>query len=47
MNPLVLFAIGWPLSIAAAAMSWYLVERRWLGPNRSNRASAVVPVAAP
>lgn len=47
MNPLVLFAVGWPVSIGVAVMSWHLVERRWLRPNRSNRASAVVPVAAP
>ena len=30
MNPLLLFAIGWPLSVAAGAMSWHLVERHWL-----------------
>lgn len=33
-EPLALFAIGWPLSVVAAALSWHLLERHWLRPRQ-------------
>jgi peptidoglycan/LPS O-acetylase OafA/YrhL len=34
MSPLALFAIAWPLSVAAGALSWYLIERPFLPAGR-------------
>jgi len=30
LSPLVLFSLSWPLAIAAGAVSWFIVERRWV-----------------
>jgi len=43
MDPLALFAIAWPVSIAVAAISWHVLERRWLRAKGSSKPSAVVP----
>ncbi len=37
ISPLLLFAVGWPVSIAVAAASWHLVERHCIGWAHSKR----------
>ena len=44
MNPYALFAIAWPLSVAAGAASWWWVERRWvMGAKRPASADSTSP----
>lgn len=40
MNPYVLFAVAWPLSILAGMLSWYVVERPFLRRARSTKNKA-------
>lgn len=44
MNPYVLFAIAWPLSILAGILSWYLVEGPFLHRVQSQKVSTTLAV---
>lgn len=46
MNPYVLFAVAWPLSILAGMLSWYIVERPFVRRSRSPKDNLTLTAAA-